>query len=111
VLGTFLAAVALLITLGVLLSQSLYVRSAAREGQRVQLPLPTWPVSEKLLWIALLLAVAGVIAGFSGWRQLARGKGKFAGGRWVAQAILAGAACFGLALACYLMGSGLIFVG
>jgi len=105
-LAAIVAAIALLTTLGVYMGQALYIESQNTRGVKVTLPLPIWPTSAKVLWVAVFLAILGGLLALLGWVEVARERGRYSGGRWVALAILAGVSTVGLAASCYLMGHG-----
>ena len=108
-LGVALTAAALVLTLAVFLTQSTYVQTRLGRGEQVRTPLPIWPVSQAVLMLSLVLAVAGMVATFLGWAQSTRQKGRYLTGKWVAMAILSAGAWAALALACYVTGHGFDF--
>ena len=105
-LAGVLGGTGLLLSLVVLLGQSVYVQVAWRGGEKPKLPLAIWPLSEAALWVAVLLSSAAMISGFLGWYQARKAPGDYSGGRLAQVAILAGAATLAVAMLCYLTGYG-----
>ena len=103
--GAALTGVALLLALAVLMGQALYVQISGR----AETPLPIWPLTSKVLWLALGLAVAGFVLGAIGWDQQRQHREEFGGGRLALMAILGALATAALALICYLSGYGFPF--
>lgn len=103
-LAGVLGGTGLLLSLVVLLGQSVYVQVGG--GEKPKLPLAIWPVSEAALWVAVLLSSAAMVTGFLGWYQARKAPGDYSGGRLAQVAILAGAATLAVAMLCYLTGYG-----
>jgi hypothetical protein len=101
-LGAALSGMALLLGLAVLVGQAVYVQTTGN----TQIPLPIWPVTSKLLWSAMALALAGIGAALSGLAQQRSNREAYGGGRLVLTAVVGGCATLALALMSYLTGRG-----
>ncbi len=109
VLGGAVAAVSLLVNLGVFVVEAAQVQELDRRGQSIQLPLAIWPVTSKFLWLALVLGAVGIVLGVMGWWQLMRNRDKYVPARWVMLSLLTAFSSLGLGLAGYFIGRGFPF--
>jgi len=101
-LGAALSGASQLAALGVLVGQIVYVQVSGG----AQIPLPIWPVTSKLLWVAVAVAVAGMAASLLGWAEERRNRATYGGSRLALMAFLGGWATMAVAVACYLSGHG-----
>jgi hypothetical protein len=104
-LGAAFSGAALLLALVVLVGQSVYAEAAGI----AQVPLPIWPLTSKILWMAIGLALLGIAVAMLGLVQQRRSRDTYGGGRLALMAVLSGCATLAVAMISYVTGRGFPF--
>jgi hypothetical protein len=104
-LGAVFSGTALLLALAVLVGQAVYAEATGNP----RVPLPIWPVTSKILWLAIALALTGTGAALLGLVQQRLNRDQYGGGRLALMAVLSACATLAVAMFSYVTGRGFPF--